>query len=417
MISYNEAFAIILAESQRLEAQRCASAQALGRLLASPVISPVDLPPFDNSAMDGFALCAGDAQLPVGSEFAVLGAQAAGDAQARAAGGAWEIMTGARMPVGMDTVVPVEQVTLVERDAAGRPLRIHLDTEVAACQHVRGQGEDVPLGAPLMAAGDVLQAQHVALLAALGVSDVSVARRPRVAIICTGRELVDDPAQALQSGQIRNSNGPFLAARVAAAGAEVVFQETVGDEPTAFVHAIERALQAGADVLLSTGAVSMGRYDFVPDALRELGAQIHFHKVRIRPGKPLLFAKLPGGALFFGLPGNPVSTAVGLRFFVEVALRKMLGLAPEPPLRMPLRARFDKQAPLRCFLKGSVAIDAGGQLWASVLPGQESFRIRPLLDANAWVVVPEDAPLTDAGTLVDVYGLGHLQTPIIGSHT
>lgn len=413
MIGYHDALAIILERAQRLASRRCPSMQALGQILARGVVSPADLPPFDNTAMDGFALYAGGARLPAGSEFAVLGAQVAGDALVQADGGAWEIMTGARMPVGLDAVVPVEQVEITRQDASGRPLNIRLGADVAPGQHVRRRGEDVPREAELMAAGELLQAQHLALLAALGIAEVEVVRRPRVAVICTGRELVDDPAQPLQSGQIRNSNGPFLAARVASAGAEVVYRQTVGDEPAAFVQALQQALQAGAEVVLSTGAVSMGRHDFVPEALRGLGADVHFHKVRIRPGKPLLFASLPGGALCFGLPGNPASGAVGLRFFVEPALRRMLGLPPERPLRLPLRERFDKRVPLRCFLKGKVALSGDGPLYAWVLPGQESFRIRPLLDANAWVVVAEDADTCDAGSMVDVYGLGHLQPPMI----
>lgn len=415
MISYSEALASILARSRRLDVLRCSAAQALGYMLAEPVVSPEYLPPFDNTAMDGFALHVVDGRLAAGAEFPVVGAQAAGDAWVQADGGAWEIMTGARMPEELNAVVPVEQVEILDHDGDGRPLRIRLCADVAAGQHVRRRGEDVMQHAEIMGAGEPVQPQHVMLLAALGVADVGVVRRPRVAIITTGRELVDDPAQALQSGQIRNSNGPFLAARVAAAGAEVVYRATVHDEQAAFVQALEKALQAGADVVLSTGAVSMGRYDFVPDTLRDIGADIAFHKVRIRPGKPLLFARLPGGAQFFGLPGNPVSSAVGLRFFVEPALRAMLGLPLEQPLRVPLRTRFEKRAPLRFFLKGRVTADHNGQLHAIVLPGQESFRIRPLLDANVWVVVPEEAGVCDMGTLVDIYGPGHLQWPSMGS--
>lgn len=415
MIAYHDALALILARTRPLSERPCPLEQALGRVLARPVSSPAALPPFDNAAMDGFALHAGQARLPAGSEHAVMGAQAAGDALAQADGGAWEIMTGARMPAGMDTVVPVEQVEIVEHDGDGRPRRIRLGVDVEAGRHVRRCGEDVPLGAALMPAGELLQAQHLALLAALGIGEVAVAQRPRVAVICTGRELVDDPRQPLQSGQIRNSNGPFLATRLAAAGAQVVYRQTVADDPAAFVRALGEALHAGATVVLSTGAVSMGRHDFVPDALRGLGAQIHFHKLRIRPGKPLLFASLPDGALFFGLPGNPVSSAVGLRFFVEPALRGMLGLPPERPLRLPLRQRFEQRVSLRCFLKGKLALAADGRLQAVLLDGQESFRIRPLLDTGAWVVLAEDAQIREPGSMVEVYPLGHLQPLAIGS--
>ena len=185
----------------------------------------------------------------------------------------------------------------------------------------------------------------------------------------------------------------------------------VGDEPDLFRIALADALAAGADVIVSTGAVSMGRHDFVPDTLRGLGAQLHFHKVRIRPGKPLLFARLAGGALFFGLPGNPVSCAVGERFFVEPAVRALLGMDPEMPLRVPLAVEFSARAPLRFHLKGRLDCGASGQLRAHVLAGQESFRILPLVASNAWIVIPESSAKMTAGTFVDVHGLGHLQPP------
>ncbi|GAB3749768.1 molybdopterin molybdotransferase MoeA [Lysobacter olei] len=411
MIGYDEALATILREASRLDVRRCTPEQALGHVLAAPVASGEYLPPFDNSAMDGFALHVGGATLRVGTEFDVAGAQAAGDARVEATPGAWEIMTGARMPEGLDAVVPVEQVDVLARDADGRPTRIRLAADVEAGQHVRLRGEDVVRGAPVINAGTRVAPQHLMMMAALGVQVVDVVRRPCVAVITTGRELVDDPTRTLASGEIRNSNGPFLAARAIEAGADVVLRETVTDDPAALLSALERAIEAGADVVLSTGAVSMGRYDFVPDTLRGIGATTYFHKVRIRPGKPLLFARLAGGQLYFGLPGNPVSSAVGLRFFVEPALRAMTGLAPERPLRVPLAAAYRKRAPLRFHLKGRLEVDGAGRLQARVLPGQESFRILPLLAANAWVVIAEDAEAPEAGDLVEVYGLGHLEAP------
>jgi len=317
-------------------------------------------------------------------------------------------MTGARLPDGLDRVIPVE---LTERLDA--PPRVRLLAEVEAGQNVRSAGSDVPAGATVLAAGTPLAPQHLMLLAALGIASVAVAERPRVAVLCTGRELVDDPAATLASGQIRNSNGPFLAERLPRAGAEPAHVETVGDEVEAFLAAFARARDAGARVVISTGAVSMGRYDFVPQALERLGAETVFHKVAIRPGKPLLFARLPDGTLFFGLPGNPIAVAVGLRFFVEPALRVMLGLPRETPWRAPLAADYAKKPRLRFHLKARVVLDAQGQLSVRILEGQESYRIRPLAEANAWAVVPVEATELSAGTLVDVYGLGHLESPII----
>ncbi|WP_240126093.1 molybdopterin molybdotransferase MoeA [Thermomonas alba] len=407
MIGYNDALAILRNVCRPLPVQRLACAPGL--VLAEDVFSDAALPPFDNAAMDGFALCVGTAGAAAGSCYPVAGAQAAGDAGLQAQPGvAWEIMTGARMPEGLDAVIPVEQVEVLERASDGRALRIRLQADLPQGQHVRRAGEDVARGERVLTAGTRIAAPQQMLLAALGVAEIAARRPPRVALLNTGRELVDDPMQPLASGQIRNSNGPFLAARIADAGAVLVVRETVADDPADFLNALERALAAGADVLLSTGAVSMGRYDFVPDALRQIGATIHFHKVRIRPGKPVLFATLPGGALFFGLPGNPVSSAVGLRFFVEPALRMLTGLPPERPLKLPLSAPYGKRQGVRVHLKGRVMPDAAGRLWAQVLPGQESFRIAPLAWSNAWIVLDEPDADLPAGTSVEVYPVGHL---------
>lgn len=405
MISYDQARQHIFAACQPLPAQNVASSAALGRVLAQDVISAEDLPPFDNTAMDGFALATGGHELAPGCKFLVLGSQAAGDGEAHYETGACEIMTGACLPAGLDAVVPVEQATVLARDEHARPIRIRLDAAVMPGAHIRLRGQDVAVGQKLLLEGTRITPVARMLLLALGVANVIVRPQITVALLTTGRELVDDPNQPLAPGQIRNSNAPYLSDCLALVGATMVHQETVLDDPVAFVDALARSLAAGAKVVLSTGAVSMGRYDFVPDALRELGAEIVFHKVAIRPGKPLLFARLLGGQLYFGLPGNPVSSAVGLRFFVEPALRALLGQAEERPLRLPLAQPVQKKAGFRYLQKARVQLAEHGQLQVQLLAGQESFRIQPLLAANAWAVLDEDAEQLSAGTLVDVYGL------------
>lgn len=405
MISYAVALQHILQACQPLPSEPVPLTQALGRVLAQDVQAGEDLPPFDNSAMDGFAVACGGVVLAPGQEFSVAGSHAAGDGLVTYARDACEIMTGASLPEGLDSVVPVEQISVLQRNEEGRPLQIRLGAEVAPGAHVRRRGEDVCIGDQVAFAGTQLTPASHMLLAALGVATLAVRPQVPVALFPTGRELVDDPAQPLLPGQIRNSNGPYLAERLNEAGACVVHRETVGDDAAAFTVALKRGLAAGAQVVLSTGAVSMGRHDFVPDALRELGARIVFHKVAIRPGKPLLFARLPGGQLYFGLPGNPVSSVVGMRFFVEPALRAMLGLPQERPLLLPLVAEARKKTGLKYFMKARVALDDGANLTVEVMTGQESFRIKPLLAANAWAVLDAEADILPAGTLVPVFGL------------
>lgn len=406
MIDYATALQLTHAQVHAPAAEHVALADALGRVAGADLTSAENLPPFDNSAMDGFALATLGHRLPAGSECAVRGESAAGDGmRASEAGIACEIMTGAPMPRGLDAIVPVEQTETLQRDADGRARRIRLLADVVPGQHLRRAGEDVACGSVILTAGSPIDPERLMLLAALGIDRVPVMPRPRAAVICTGRELLDAPGSALADGQIRNSNGPYLAARLQAAGAEVVLRATVGDAVEPFLATLQQALAAGARVVVSTGAVSMGRYDFVPAALGQLGAEVLFHKVAIRPGKPILFAVLPGGALFFGLPGNPVSSAVGLRFFVQPALRALLGLSAETPLRLPLAAAVGKKAGFRLFQKARAELSDDGRLQLRLLTGQESFRIRPLAEANVWAVLPEAAEALAAGELVDVHGL------------
>jgi molybdopterin molybdotransferase len=386
-------------------AERIATRAASGRVLARAVHSDEDLPPFDNTAMDGFALALGSRSARAGESFAVHGEQAAGDA-AREARVACEIMTGARIPDGLDAVVPVEQVRVVEQDAEGRALRIEITADVPAGQHIRRAGEDIRRGEQALPAATRLSPPQLLLLAGIGCAEVEVVQSPRLALFCTGRELVD-AGTPLCSGEIRNSNGPYLTAAVRSAGAELLRYATLPDDAAPLKQAICDALDAGAQIVMSTGAVSMGRYDFVPETLRSLGAELVFHKLRMRPGKPLLFARLPGGALYFGLPGNPASGAVGFRFFVCAALRALLGLPGERPWRVPLLAEARKKPGFTLFQKARVGIDAEGRLGATLLRGQESFKVRPLAEANAWAALPADAEVIPAGSLVDVAGLEH----------
>lgn len=408
MISVAEAQAIVRAQAAPLPGERVPLTQAIGRVNAHAIVSAVDLPPFDNSAMDGFALCGAGQTLRSGYEFEVAGEQAAGDSARRVDGEhTWEIMTGAALPAGLDTVVPVEQVEILARDANARPLRIRLLADVPPTQHVRRAGEDIARGELALQVAQWLGPSQLLLLAGLGIAEVDVARRPRVALLCTGRELVDDPTQALQPGQIRNSNATFLRARIAAAGAELAHYETVPDDADAFRAALDRALLSDCDVVLSTGAVSMGRYDFVPQVLDGVGATTLFHKVAMRPGKPLLFARLKSGPLYFGLPGNPVSSVVGLRFFVEAALRVMLGLPEERAWSLPLLHDARKKPGFRLHQKARVVLGHDARLGVELLPGQESFKTRPLLAANAWAALPEDLAELPPGTLIDVLPPGH----------
>lgn len=411
MIDYATALSLLLKEAHRLPTETCALAEVTGRVLAHDVHSPIALPSFDHAAMDGYALAA-ETPLQAGSEHRVGGSQAAGDEPSHAHGTACEIMTGARLPEGLNAVIAVERTELLQRGADGVPQRIRLLDALAAGHNVRRAGADVATASRVLRAGTTLDAAHVMLLAALGLDQVSLVRRPRVAVIGTGKELLADAGQPLGESQIHASNGPFLAAALRGAGAQVLWCEIVDDSAVSYTAALARAVQDDVDLVISTGAVSMGRHDFVPEALRQCGAQLLFHRVGIRPGKPLLAARLSDGPLVLALPGTPMAVACGLRFFAAPLLRAMTGQRAEPVLHAVLATPQTVRPGLRHFLHASLRQHDDGRLHARVHSRQQPFRIAPFADADCWVVLPESAGDVAAGHAVQIASLHPGQAPV-----
>ncbi|MCE9508690.1 MAG: molybdopterin molybdotransferase MoeA [Alphaproteobacteria bacterium] len=405
MISYAEALAIIRAHKNLLGTEAIALAEIAGRICAEKITAPIANQPFDNSAMDGFALrteeiAAAAADTPVVLEMTghiAAGGKLATSAPAR--GQCYEIMTGAPLPPGCDAVVPVEKT---EKDKSGRIL---FRAPAQKGDNIRRAGADFAVGDPVLEPGAVLHVGHVLALATLGIGAVKVVRRPKVALVSTGLEVVDDLGSALEGGQIYNSTGPYLLSILPQMGMKPVALGTVADDAALYKQKLLAAARDGCDMILSTGAVSAGVHDFVPAVLKDIGAEIFFHKVAIRPGKPVLFAKFPhGGPFFFGLPGNPVSTAVGLRFFVCPLLREMQNLPPEPPLCGVLAEDYSvKAAGLRFFLRAKLGNNAKGETVAGIIRDQQSFKVSPFVRSDAWVTVPEQVSQLKAGDIVEIY--------------
>jgi molybdopterin molybdotransferase len=407
MINYSNALQIIVDTVAPLPAEATRLENAMGAVVATDLPSPAAVPPFDNSAMDGFAVRSvdtADAAEANPIQLTVAGLVTAGETPGNTSsdsGTAWEIMTGAPVPAGYDGVIPIEQVS-VERDDKGKPIIITLTQSVAAGRNLRAAGEDFAAGDALVHAGQFIQANQIMGLAATGVRELSARMPANVAAITTGNELTDAAnAQPLEPGMIHDSNGPYLEAAISSIGANSTGVFRTGDSANELITLIEK-LQDKTDVILTTGGVSAGRMDFVPMALEQLGADILFHRVAIRPGKPILFARLANGTLVFGLPGNPIAVAVGLRFFVIPALRQMQGLPEETYLTAKLKEPVGKKQGLRFFAKAQAMSDETGQLQVEVLPGQESFKISPLMTANCWLIADEDADELAAGSLVKI---------------
>lgn len=416
MISFAESQRIIQTaalNSDYLEDVEVDLAYSIGRILAEDLMAVEANPAFDNSAMDGFAIrldLISEAQLSGQQPIAVGGLIVAGDEALMDFGNspAVEIMTGAPLPSPeFNCVVRVEDVEVKTLNDGFRSIRILKRPKMD--DNIRRAGEDIKPGQVLLKKGDVVREIHLLSLASQGLCKLKVRRALVVAVMATGKELVDHHEGALRKGQIRNSTGVFLEATLSSPQTRVINLGVVRDEVASYLEALDEAFVRGADVIVSTGAVSMGVHDFVPQALEGLGAQIQFHKCAIRPGKPILFATLERGGkkkFIFGLPGNPVSTAVGAQFFVKPFLNQALGLGALPTRKMRLGESVKKPEGLRCFFKAeTVPTDEGVVPEVKVVKGQASFMLKPFIGADVWAILPETGPQIERGQWVEVMDL------------
>ncbi len=402
MIAYEEAKRIVIKSGQARGCQTeiLVTQEVVGRICAQDISAPIDIQPFDNSAMDGFAVRLDDLG-EGGGTLKKVGLLAAGDAVSEDVmqpGTCIEIMTGAPTPPCAEAVVPVE---LVEIDGD----EVHFKTRSEMGVNIRRAGEDFQKGMEVLKAGQTIHPQHIMPLAVLGIDKLAVFKKPRAVFLATGDELVEDLSQDLKSGQIYNSNLPYGLAALEAMGVECLVASSVPDDPDQFKALLEDLVLQDVDFIISSGAVSAGKFDFVRKGLEQAGAEILFHKVKIKPGKPNLFARLPNGTLYFGLPGNPVATTAGLRFFVQPCMRAMMGMDEEKPVSAKVMTPFKKREGLRMFLKAQAESWEDGLLTVDLLDGQASFMVSPFLNMNCWVVAPEGVEEIKAGDVVDVYPL------------
>lgn len=396
----------VLAAVRALPAEILPLGAVAGRTLAAPVRAAVDIPAFDNSAMDGFAVRAADLtharpEQPV--TLRVVADLPAGTAEdpPLGPGEAARIMTGSPLPSDADAVVPFEST------AGGLADSLETVTVLTAprpAAHIRRRGEDARAGDVILPAGVALGAWQLSAIAAAGVAEVEVVRAPKVAVVSTGSELVE-PGRALRRGQIPESNSILLAALAAAAGGIVVARESVDDDGDG-LRTVLAAVTGGtdpADVVVFSGGVSAGAYEVVKN---ELAGTMTFSKVAMQPGKPQGFGVLPGGTLLFGLPGNPVSAAVSFEVFVRPALLALQGRTDidRPVLRLPAAAAWRTPPARRQYLP--VVIDRTDPSRWTVRPasagGSGSHLAGGLGAAEALAVIPAETDAVAAGDLVDV---------------
>ena len=402
MLTYEEAKVTILAHAKAQESEKVDFRNSVGRALAEDLIAPEDQPPFDNSAVDGYAVKLNAIALATSENPVVLRCQEyifAGrlDTISLQEGKCVQVATGAPMPLGADAVVMKEQV--VRKDD-----QVYFSHPTQSGNNLRRRGRDMSIGDPLFPVGTTIAPTHLVLLAAQGLVEVPLYRRLKINILSTGTELVD-PTIKPGPGQIREANSFLLEALLQAEACEVTRLHRVVDDLKGTIKVLDVALKA--DVLLISGGVSVGDSDFVKPALKELGVEEIFWRVKIKPGKPFFFGQL-GDTKVFGLPGNPASTFVLFEELVRPYLRKCLG---HQQLEVPMRSakiteNFDETSE-RLQLLRAHWYHKDGSDWVRPVPQQGSFSIASIAQANSLIHMPEDSKPLRSGQSVSVRTLAH----------
>jgi molybdopterin molybdotransferase len=397
MLSIEEALDAILSPVAPLEAERAELAEAAGRVAAADAAAVVDLPPFDRSAMDGYAVRAADTAPGVALRLA--GGVAAGEVASEelAPGTAASISTGAALPPGADAVLQSELARV--GDGTVTPARA-----LEPGSHVRYRGEDVHAGDVLVRAGERLTLPRLSALASAGVGSVDVHRRPRLHLLVTGSELLPVGAPP-EPGRIHESNGLMVSLLADRAGAVLAGREVVPDDRAATLEAVERGL--AADVLVVSGGVSVGPHDHVKPAFEACGVEEVLWRVQIKPGKPM-WAGRRGSTLVFGLPGNPLSSIVCFCVFIEPALRRLQGEAGARPriVRGRLATAAEAADGRTTFLTAAIAPAADGVLEATPTERQGSHMTGALGESDGFAIAPHGVPALNAGDPVDLLLLG-----------
>jgi molybdopterin molybdotransferase len=391
-----EASRLVLSRVTQLAAEQVALRSAAGRILRQDVEAERDNPPFDRVCMDGVAV-ASDAYAGGARSFRIQGTQAAGAVPMTLAGpdAAIEVMTGAVMPHGTDAVVPLEEYVIAQG-------QLTLNTEATAepWRNVQRRGSDSQPGVPMLTAGMRLGAAELAVVASAGLAEVSVGRQPRITVVSTGDELVE-PGQPIADHQVRRSNAYAVAAALRLHGFAEVADEHLRDEEALMRQRLGELLES-RDVLVLSGGVSKGKFDFVPAALKALGVEEVFYQVAQRPGRPMWFGVGPRGQLVFGLPGNPVSTLICLQRYVLPALRAAMGGLPGSPERLALSEATSGRK-LAYFMPVALVIGAGGATQGRPQQPQGSGDFLALAGTAGFVELPPQPEGYPAGFIADLY--------------
>ena len=407
MIKYKDAISIIKKVSLKLPSEKISILNSINRICDSNVKSPSIYPLYNNTAFDGFAVIAKETKgisLKNEKKFRIIKTIAAGDSpkiKNHKKNSVIEIMTGGLIPKPFDSVLAVEKAKYFP--SKKKPTHIIIDKEVKKFSFIRFAGEDYKLNDLVIKKGEIIQPKHIMALTTLGIKNIKVKKKPTITFLSTGNEIVNYSFKNIFPWQVRNSNNHYAKSFGKNLNFNIIDGGIIKDNMTKKLKTIlEKLKNSKTDIIITSGAISAGKFDFIPELINKLGFKKCFKGVLIKPGKPILLSKLKkSNKLFFGLPGNPISCAAGLRFFVYPLIRKSLEMEVEKNFKAQLANKYLKKKIFTHFVKCFIKVDNKGLIKLRVLQGQQSNRIKSFVEANCWGIFPQGKDKFKKGDVIE----------------
>ena len=412
MNSYKAAISKLNNNSLKIGSEIVSIKDALNRISSKEVIAKSDYPADDNTAFDGFAVNSKETKNTF-QKFKILKTIAAGDnphIKKVPKLSCIEVMTGAIIKKPFDTIIPIEDIEFFPSKQNAK--YIIINKKIKKSEFIRPKGSDYKKGNKIIRKGELINPAHILSLKTLGIDKILVKKKVNIVFYPSGNELSDK--KNIPSWKIRNSNTIYLNSLIKSLPVNFTVQKILRDkDQKLFKEQISRQFKSKTDILITSGAVSKGKFDFIPSVINQFKLKNHFKGVAIRPGKPVMFAKFNNNKCFFGLPGNPISSVACFRFFVIPLLFKSLGLKAEKPIFAKLKNKFSKKKKFTRFVKGKLTFDKKGSVQFEVFEGQESYKIEPFVKSNAWGVFKDGVSVFNKGNLIDVYSASGLNEFLI----
>jgi len=417
MISYQKSKNILKKGTIKIKNENIISVNSLNRVTSSNIYSKINYPSGDNAAFDGFAINARDTKKIHNTSvqrFRIIGSIAAGVKPFKKKIKRFntvEIMTGGILPKGFDTIIPIEQIVFYPNKI--KPNSILIDKKISKHNYVRFKGSDYKKNELVIKKSTIIQSNHILALKTLGIKNIKVKKKLNIIFFSTGNEISNK--DIISDWQVRNSNAYYIKSL----NKNFLFNFKDGgilrdNHENVFKAKINRMIASNTDIIITSGAVSAGKYDFVPNVIKKFSVSSYFKSVAIRPGKPILFAKIRGKQkAIFGLPGNPMSSAACFRFFVYPYISNLLGLNQEKPIQAILKNGFIKKNKSTIFAKSKLNTTKNGKIQIEILKGQESFRIKSFLKSNIWALLPAGKSKFKRGDIIDCFLANYINQTLI----